>query len=755
MISSVTLTNWRSHESSRLNFSKGTNLIVGIMGSGKSSVMDAICFALFGNFPALQHRKLKLSDIIRSRPAQEKSAKVELEIDVSGIKYTILRTISLEGASEAEIRRDGRLLEGPQPKRVNELIEKLLSVDYDLFVRAIYSEQNNIDYFLILQRGDRKRQIDELLGIDRFEAVRSELVKAVNKLKETRTEKTALLKGMDKKKAQEELLLSKSEKQRVEGELSNAAERLKGLSLKKAELERKVGELESLRSNHKKLSEKKAGLSHTIEISCTRLSCKLDSLNEREIAIEKASVNEKVTQAKREIPVLEKALNAQLEELGNFKNRIREISEKTSRRAALEAELNGILLGKPISEFEHEITRLAEKLNAGMEGMGKLRASINDSLEANIELEKGVGKCPVCETPLTEERKGEILEKRGADLKKNGEHIKELEKELSHVNSELRKKRESLSKASSLQGKISETVVEDKKAELEEKHAAGEEKKLALEEKIRKLRESALPLERSLREIEEKIALVGFAKELSETEKALLSSKFNEKEFEAFRAELEGARISESELMARKGGLEREGKRIGDTIRLQEERAGQLEAYEKEIVRIECAVEELSIFGNCVSDTQRELREELITAINATMGNVWASVYPYGDYRELRLSADEKGYELEALVCENWVSVDGIASGGERASACLALRIAFAMVLAPNLNWLILDEPTHNLDEEAVRSLARALYEKIPELVEQTFVITHDENLREAASGSLHVITRNKGENGPSAVEKA
>ncbi|MFH0818041.1 MAG: hypothetical protein V1909_05420, partial [Candidatus Micrarchaeota archaeon] len=140
--------------------------------------------------------------------------------------------------------------------------------------------------------------------------------------------------------------------------------------------------------------------------------------------------------------------------------------------------------------------------------------------------------------------------------------------------------------------------------------------------------------------------------------------------------------------------------------------------------------------------------------INATMSQVWASVYPYGDYSELRLSADDKGYDLEARIGDRWVSVDGIASGGERATACLALRIAFAMALAPNLNWLILDEPTHNLDEEAVRSLAGALSEKIPEIVEQTFVITHDENLKDAASGSLYRIMRNKGENGPSRVEQ-
>ncbi|MBU0586228.1 AAA family ATPase, partial [Candidatus Micrarchaeota archaeon] len=37
MLTSISLENWRSHLNTNLNFKKGTNLIIGIMGSGKSS----------------------------------------------------------------------------------------------------------------------------------------------------------------------------------------------------------------------------------------------------------------------------------------------------------------------------------------------------------------------------------------------------------------------------------------------------------------------------------------------------------------------------------------------------------------------------------------------------------------------------------------------------------------------------------------------------------------------------------------------
>ncbi|MEM7825998.1 MAG: AAA family ATPase, partial [Candidatus Aenigmatarchaeota archaeon] len=74
MITKVKLKNWRSHLESEFNFSSGTNVLIGIMGSGKTSVMNAICFALFGTFPEIQTRKLRLEDIIMKKPVEKNVA---------------------------------------------------------------------------------------------------------------------------------------------------------------------------------------------------------------------------------------------------------------------------------------------------------------------------------------------------------------------------------------------------------------------------------------------------------------------------------------------------------------------------------------------------------------------------------------------------------------------------------------------------------------------------------------------------------
>jgi exonuclease SbcC len=142
-----------------------------------------------------------------------------------------------------------------------------------------------------------------------------------------------------------------------------------------------------------------------------------------------------------------------------------------------------------------------------------------------------------------------------------------------------------------------------------------------------------------------------------------------------------------------------------------------------------------------------------VEEINAALQEIWPAVYPYSDYSGVKLEADEKDYRL-LMDKGGWREVDSVASGGERACLCLALRIAFATVLTPDVGWLILDEPTHNLDSDAVALLSEAIGSKIPSIVEQTFVITHDPALGETGEGLVWRLERDKGKNESTRVEK-
>jgi exonuclease SbcC len=151
---------------------------------------------------------------------------------------------------------------------------------------------------------------------------------------------------------------------------------------------------------------------------------------------------------------------------------------------------------------------------------------------------------------------------------------------------------------------------------------------------------------------------------------------------------------------------------------------------------------------------QGKLREEFTEETNTALGDVWMRLYPYADYNGLRLAIDPAGdYILQLKRRDgNWINVEGVTSGGERSTACLALRIALSLVLTQNLSWLVLDEPTHNLDRRAIAELAVTLREHLPKIVDQVFIITHEEELESAASGKLYRLDRAKENDGPTRI---
>jgi len=103
MIKSITLKNWKSHKETNLKFIKGVNVLLGIMGSGKSSVLDAISYALYGTFPKLKRNVINTKDIIRHN---SKESIITLTFEYKDVTWKIIRTIN-EKNTDAEIYKEG------------------------------------------------------------------------------------------------------------------------------------------------------------------------------------------------------------------------------------------------------------------------------------------------------------------------------------------------------------------------------------------------------------------------------------------------------------------------------------------------------------------------------------------------------------------------------------------------------------------------------------------------------------------------
>ncbi len=762
MIESLEMANWRSHADTRLQFGKGTNLIVGIMGSGKSAVLDAVCYALYGTFPALRRRSISTSDAVRHG---EKEARVALEIAHAGKKYRVVRGLRRGERgmqASAKVFEDGKAVESGQ-ERVTAFMEEKLGMDYDLFNRAVYSEQNNISYFLELDAGRRKREMDGLMGLDRFEEVRTNSVRLINRIEGERKALAHRYDGARHGECGKSLEAKRGLLAEEEKKAEGAERELEGKRRERDEAEKRLLEMR----NMKERKEKAAAALERGRARAEALEADLEGkeTGKGKIAEKKAELREAeagVERASGEISGLEKEAAGISKSLGELEGRLKAAEKATREREDARKKLEKILDGGSIGGLEEGEAGL-EKRIVELGSQAKSLLAEADEIEKYIGGLDGKAECPVCGAELGEGKAAGLKEEKRKEARRKREGAAEIGKGLEVMEKELLELKKSLREAGAAVQKL-EGEIEDAgglKLGLEGKRKEAE----ALGKELERLGAERRKAEGKVREVI--VALKGVE---ALAEKRKMAEKVRER-VKALEKEAEGIRFSEEEYDALSGrvkallveceraeGRAREGKRVIGSLReimggLERELAA-MDAVKKEVEAKAGLVEQLALFRNAVVESQAELRSELVEAINAAMNGIWPTLYPYADYKQLRIAADEQDYVFEVYDGE-WRRLEKVASGGEKACLALTLRIALATVLAPEAGMLVLDEPTHNLDRGAVQALAEALESKVPELVQQAFVITHEESLMNSEFARSYRLYRDKGSGGETRAEEA
>ena len=122
--------------------------LTGATGSGKSTVIDAMCFVLYGCIPRYDDRRLVAPAISQSRA----EARVRLDFSVGDGRYTAVRVVrrTKTGATTKEARlerADGELLAGNE-KEVTATVEALLGLSFEHFTTCVVLPQGEFARFL-------------------------------------------------------------------------------------------------------------------------------------------------------------------------------------------------------------------------------------------------------------------------------------------------------------------------------------------------------------------------------------------------------------------------------------------------------------------------------------------------------------------------------------------------------------------------------------------------------------------------------
>ncbi len=431
--------------------------ISGSNGAGKSSLLDAITWALFG-----QARK---SDDSLINSACQK-AEVTLDFQYENNLYRVIRAIQRGKTSTVDFFIYNPSYEKPQAawktlsersvRETNALIVRTLHLDYDTFINASFFLQGKADLFAVRRPAERKKILGSILGLDIWEEyktlainlrkekeqdVRSVDARLSEILSELSEEPARIqrLKELEDKLAILSTNRSLQEKALQEFKQAEASlnERLKIYQTRKQQLDadRKNRELTfaQLQDRQSELLSDETQLEHAQEIEAAYQNWQKtrESLSEMEVVAEKF----RQFDTRRHLPLQRIA-----EERARLTEEIKHLEATLSAIEKDEQSLLDLMAQKKnvdddIHKFqaqiverqklEDEIRNLEQQQADARAENPRLRTEMDELDERIKKLEKTEGaQCPLCAQPLSEKERGSLLKRLYAEGKDKGDRYR-------------------------------------------------------------------------------------------------------------------------------------------------------------------------------------------------------------------------------------------------------------------------------------------------------------------------------------------
>ncbi|BBD72315.1 hypothetical protein HS1genome_0704 [Sulfodiicoccus acidiphilus] len=635
-IASVKLVNFLSHEDTLVRFSEGVNVIVGQNGAGKSSVVDAILFALFRT-PS----RGGIGELLRRGTRR---GLVELSMFEGDVTYKVRRELTSNNPQDLLMRNNEPIHRSA--RGVTAGIRDLLKVDENVLTSTVFVRQGRIEdvfdslgeVMTFLLRLDRIEKLVSTNGPIRAlqQKVEADLKIAEERMKR-REELTRRRKDLEVQlsKGEEELMVSESELREVRRTLDDYRKKrdtLLGLQSKYVTLSSDVERL------LKKISE--------LEVELSEVKTSLPSDEKIEALRRKVEELSKVNELKLKLQNfknLEDAGSTLSSQLRTLKTQLSNLEVRAARRVQLEAKarqyeelrealnkLNGEYMEytrleaalKQLEEKEKTTSAVAERLSTELESMpgereisseisnlrereSELSSELKYLYTKRNELKERLSKirgevCPVCGRPLDEEHKRRLKSEAEDELLSLDAREVELNDELSWTRArvkELEKQREKVS--------VLLNQLQSSKAELE----LVLKRKREISDQMEKLE----PLAKKFEELSSK------EKELRAIHDEFLRlSDSTEEEVQRVKRQVEALEMKLRDNLAKQEGLKSELQGIDERYVEMMER--ELRNAQTQLDRLQELKQRAYLLSQSVEDYRRQLevKEEELRSLNYT-----------------------------------------------------------------------------------------------------------------------------------------
>lgn len=797
-ISYLELKNYRRFRELKLQFPDGVVGILGLNGVGKSTIIEAVAWALFGNVDEVV--RTNREGVRRAGASPSDTCAAVLEFELGGTEYRISREMGGKSLSmRAELRtKDTVLAEGDRPVRA--MVEKLLGMDHKSFFTSVFARQKELNALQNVAQGERKKVVLRMLRIDAIDDVisdvRGDLRDAKSRIEGA--QRTLLTEdGREREKLIQERLPSlgkAAEGARKELEAAEAAEKKAAAEAEAArkrrdELRKDAEAFSDANSSLKAVRATAAELKKREKAIATRLEGarkKLERLPELESLEEQfASTSKAKEELEREKQRGEQARMISLEIASDEK-------EEARRTKELEA-AKGLMAGADeiVSRIQETDTMTSECQASRADTsqkIGELRARTREREETATKDRKKLeeiraagreGVCPTCERAL--EDAYELLLSKLAESAEAAERAtigmaaetKALEGELKALanREEALKKRRANMDQQLTALRRAEASYQEKKAELSRLRERLGERRKALEsighvkfdepmyikvkeehERLRKLHEELIALRMVARQAENDEADM---KDVGERT-ARLSGE--EAQYQAMVSKLEPRKAeyaSASTLFDQKmtdlGNAKDAVRKLSAFKEKAENDLARAKADLEEVERVKTAIERDRMAAEelgLLEDVLVGFKDRLIARVAPVLSELTSrTLEAMTEGRYSRVELDE-GYEMH-VEDQGTMYPIGRFSGGESDLANLSLRLAISRMIADRtgaaqINFLMLDEIFGSQDPNRKRSVLTAL-SRLSVQFRQIFLITHIEDIKDSTSYVIRVTEKEDG----------
>lgn len=678
-VENVELENVRSHVQSTIQFQRGFNCLVGGVGCGKSSVLYAIDFALFGDPLGRSYEYI-------FREGAD-SSKVTLQFFHAGNNYTLTRGLRKRGKGIGQdfellkLYENGKVIARVKSEAVAEQLKAITGLDKKLFREIVWVRQEQLKELLDMTPRERQKQLDEMFGLSDYEVAWANLQSVQ---KEYEVEKKVYERDPDI------ITMDKlhNEYNKMVQEFAEIDEKIEMLKKRTSEAEAELKEATARLQSLEKLREKTEKLMRMETQLKTSIANAED--NSARLADEIAHANTTIDDFVEKIQSLENELKAHRE---------------TLIQAGLTPEQTPEELRKYLQALEEQLRSIG----------GEQEATRKETRETEKKLSslQTESKCPLCLQDLSYEYKNGLLDRLSISHNEREKKLIELQKNLD----ELEELRNLVSNtAFSLQTITSK--MEDLRSRV-----TGEYQKL---DKLSKEFEEKQKSEKKLRELLNGIEIEVTKFDINQIDEAHKLRDQTFMDYSEAKNKLETTWTRRKDVAARIEGLKQRLDNAQEKLDRKQ--------------RIANLLQIITGLRDAYRSIQPRMRSEFVIFLERMIqqflddlkGGVGPALIVKIDESYSPIVQSEERFEREVTNL----------SGGERTLLAFAYRLGLGQLIMQSrtghgLYTLLLDEPTESLGREdgSIDRLAEAISRL--KAIEQIIAVTHSEAFAEKAE---HVI---------------